>query len=1113
MSDPAKVEAFAALKQNLRDVWVDDFNDDIYLYRFFKARQFDRVRLKKWYEIICVGGKNTRLMTCWLMEASRNAHRLTAQEAEVITRYYAGGFCGVDKEGHPVWYEPSGLIDPQGLARSVTREHLLRSRIYITERFVRQILPEMRRKTGLPLYSCTFVIDLTNYGRRHPVGPGRLWNSMPSSCKSASRTIRKQSALRTLSMRRRFFQSSSICSNRCYTSRRRRRSKSFSIAIDADELPKIFGGNRTDPDGDPHCPSMICWGGDVPKHYYLKPNYPERLVSQSIGRRSTHRVELSVPPAPQAGQWCIEWDFLTDDGDLGFEIVSTDDSESPLRHLPLLRRGGPCPQSADSRKYTVCFDNAFSRIRSKRLRYFVHRHRQANRRPDGHRQLQDGGGPQQRGPIPAPKPSNETWKSLSARRSRTALLGRLTSRSGQFLADAIAIQPAHGCFNLEHTALQTLCQRHQGRGCSDDELVAELWLTSQLLVQCPGALLARQLETVVELRLLLLLLSCCSAADAAAALLLLLLLLLLMMDDAGFSSVDGDLSRPRQTKGERCSIWFSVCTDARCLYRRCCCCCCCCCCCVPLRRRREGQGALRRVSRRRRHSGRARPSRRRCAVASRAEQQLSEPGALAGSKVQQEPPSPASVSQSSLPLSSTSSVVALLALPLELQPSSAVLGGSGGSSTLPNRGHSESTAFELLGAASSAQSVEETTRRRSLQELDSITLCTCSGRDGSPSRHRCFRWHRLHCQPHTAAIQAPVFPLHRLYCQPHGSPSRHRCFRWHRLYAASRQPSRHRCSVAPRLYCQPHGSPPGRLFHVATDCIASLTAARPAPVFPLAPTVARVASLTAAVRHPHGLYSHPHGSPSSTGVFRSLRCPSLSFSFNASLFPFAPVCCRASPSTRASVEQWCRFANDVSVSAGVQSCTAGSNAAVRRLLRQLQQRSAQLEASAPLALHPDEQALGAAPVLLIALRQALLVRGSAGGRQTEGSWRISRIAAACCDGQPQVGGCGLLMDLARSGVTSASTSSPGSIGALARAVMALGGVIGCGFVLVAIATGVRRLQVLAGEAADDVGLRWQQLPTRRAEVRRRQPAGGAGRVELVGAEGRAALLNGDGDGS
>lgn len=377
MSDPARLEAFAALKRRLKDAWVEDFNDDIYLYRFFKAREFDTAKAEDM----------VRRHLRWREEY--RADELLAnggfQEAEVITRHYAGGFCGVDKEGHPVWYEPSGLIDPQGLAKSVTREHLLRSRIHITERFVRKTLPELRRQTGKPLYACTFVVDLQHYGRRHLWGPGlEFYAEFVRICEqNYPETIGSAYIVNAPAIFPIVFNLLKPLLHAETQKKIKVLGKNYKQvlleAIDADQLPKIYGGNRTDPDGDPRCPSMICWGGDVPKRYYLKPNYPERLVSQSIGRRSKFRVEVSIPAANNAGQWCIEWDFLTDDGDLGFEIVKTDDPKGePLVGYRKVHCG-ICPCSGAvalppgvSGSYTVCFDNAFSWMSSKKLRYFVH---------------------------------------------------------------------------------------------------------------------------------------------------------------------------------------------------------------------------------------------------------------------------------------------------------------------------------------------------------------------------------------------------------------------------------------------------------------------------------------------------------------------------------------------------------------------------------------------------------------------------------------------------------------------------------------------------------------------------------------------------------------------
>lgn len=40
--------------------------------------------------------------------------------------------------------------------------------------------------------------------------------------------------------------------------------------IDGDSLPKHYGGNLVDPDGNPRCTTKVRQGGKVPKSYYIK---------------------------------------------------------------------------------------------------------------------------------------------------------------------------------------------------------------------------------------------------------------------------------------------------------------------------------------------------------------------------------------------------------------------------------------------------------------------------------------------------------------------------------------------------------------------------------------------------------------------------------------------------------------------------------------------------------------------------------------------------------------------------------------------------------------------------------------------------------------------------
>ncbi|KAG5441810.1 S14-like protein 2 [Clonorchis sinensis] len=43
---------------------------------------------------------------------------------------------------------------------------------------------------------------------------------------------------------------------------------------DAESLPAVYGGTLIDPDGDPRCPSKICWAGPVPDSYINQSKQP-----------------------------------------------------------------------------------------------------------------------------------------------------------------------------------------------------------------------------------------------------------------------------------------------------------------------------------------------------------------------------------------------------------------------------------------------------------------------------------------------------------------------------------------------------------------------------------------------------------------------------------------------------------------------------------------------------------------------------------------------------------------------------------------------------------------------------------------------------------------------
>lgn len=52
---------------------------------------------------------------------------------QVITRYLAGGMCGYDREGSPIFYDVIGPLDPKGLLMSASKQEFLKRKIHDSE--------------------------------------------------------------------------------------------------------------------------------------------------------------------------------------------------------------------------------------------------------------------------------------------------------------------------------------------------------------------------------------------------------------------------------------------------------------------------------------------------------------------------------------------------------------------------------------------------------------------------------------------------------------------------------------------------------------------------------------------------------------------------------------------------------------------------------------------------------------------------------------------------------------------------------------------------------------------------------------------------------------------
>ncbi|KAK0041708.1 retinal-binding protein [Biomphalaria pfeifferi] len=89
--------------------------------------------------------------------------------------YYAGGLCGEDREGSPVYYELFGIIDIRGIIMSVQKKELLTFKMFQHE-LIKEYLKVLSKEKGKDITNILVVIDMIKCTRDTLWGPSlRIW--------------------------------------------------------------------------------------------------------------------------------------------------------------------------------------------------------------------------------------------------------------------------------------------------------------------------------------------------------------------------------------------------------------------------------------------------------------------------------------------------------------------------------------------------------------------------------------------------------------------------------------------------------------------------------------------------------------------------------------------------------------------------------------------------------------------------------------------------------------------------------------------------------------------------------------------------------------------------
>ncbi|XP_034072576.1 SEC14-like lipid binding 8 [Gymnodraco acuticeps] len=373
---PKQAEALEQFRERIQDILPQlPAQHDHFLLRWLRARNFNTQKseamLRKHLEFR-KQMKVDAIITDW-------------RPPEVIEKYLSGGMCGHDREGSPVWYDVIGPVDPKGLFLSASKQDFIKSKIRDCE-VLQQECDVQSQKLGRNVESITMIYDVEGLGLKH------LWKP---AIETYTEILQMFEANYPEGLKRLFVIKAPklfpVAYNlvKHFLSENTRQKINILGAnwqevlmkyIDAEELPVIYGGKLTDPDGDPRCRTMIHHVSPVPPSYYVRDHVKmeyEQCTTVSRGSSQQLDYEILFPGC------VLRWQFASEGADIGFGVfVKAKKGEkkkaAQMEEVVLSQRYNahlvPEDGSLTCERpgvYVLRFDNTYSMFQAKRISFTV----------------------------------------------------------------------------------------------------------------------------------------------------------------------------------------------------------------------------------------------------------------------------------------------------------------------------------------------------------------------------------------------------------------------------------------------------------------------------------------------------------------------------------------------------------------------------------------------------------------------------------------------------------------------------------------------------------------------------------------------------------------------
>ncbi|XP_046460717.1 SEC14-like protein 2 [Daphnia pulex] len=350
-------------------------SDDVYLLRWLVARDFDLAKSEKML----------RNSMEWRRKYKVDTILQEYKSPEVLTKYFASGYTGVDKLNSYTVVVRYGMMDLKGILLSAKKRDYLMHVIEIVERTFLTVRnnPKKFKKSPDSIAQSTVIFDMAGFSMRHVTFKPALDTAIQlvqlyeGNYPELLRRVYVINAPKIFSvlfsMLKPFMHEKTKNKIQIYSHDAKQWKAAILEDFDPEELPACYGGTKTDPDGNPNCITMVNMGGEVPRSYYLngKCNISDKKPL-SICSGSKEKLEFEIT---QAGS-VLKWDFHSEESDIAFAIYRKQGSEL-ISIVPHDRVD--CHMSPEEGEifcdyvgvYVVEFDNSFSYLRSKKIWYSI----------------------------------------------------------------------------------------------------------------------------------------------------------------------------------------------------------------------------------------------------------------------------------------------------------------------------------------------------------------------------------------------------------------------------------------------------------------------------------------------------------------------------------------------------------------------------------------------------------------------------------------------------------------------------------------------------------------------------------------------------------------------